>query len=91
MSKVLVIRTRQQVKILRKSLERSAIREHQQWHLQRAEGMRAEAEKIQAYIDLNALDMPEQDVRNAQQMIVELKTQAISEENGKCMEMAPHA
>jgi hypothetical protein len=63
-------------------------REHRAFHVQRAEQMRAEADAISRELDrmVDDVTMPEglKDAMNGR--ILDLRTAAIAEENGACME-----
>jgi hypothetical protein len=82
--------SRQADKMRLQAAKRKQAREHRQWHLDRADAMRTEANRIMAYIAAHEDDMGELEAKAAEQMATELKTGAIAEENGKCMEDTPH-
>jgi hypothetical protein len=72
------------------AFKRKSIREHRQMHLDRASAMREEANRIMAYLASHSDNMPEYAIQDAEKTANDLKAQAIAEENGKCMEDAPH-
>lgn len=66
--------------------QRKRVAAHREFHLNRAEAMRQEADKINTYVEINREQMSERELQDAAQVASDLQLQAIAEENGTCMD-----